>query len=157
MGEAYVARHAGEGDALWMLGGLYEVKATGEETGGRATVMQMTVPAGMGPPPHVHDCDEFVYVIDGTGTWHVGGESIEGGPGSLFFFRAGTVETFEPTSELKVLIIYSPGGTDKFFAEFGERAESRELPPAPDGPPDIERLVAVAGRYGMEIRAPEGA
>ena len=45
-----IVRKAGEGDAYWMLGGLYEVKVSSEESGGAVTVMQMTVPAGMGPP-----------------------------------------------------------------------------------------------------------
>jgi quercetin dioxygenase-like cupin family protein len=147
-----LARHQGEGDALWMLGGLYEVKAAGEETNGRATVMEITVPAGMGPPPHVHDGDEFVYVLEGTGTWHADGQTIEAGPGSLLFFKQGVEETFEPTGELRLLIFYTPGGIDRFFKEFGEPAERREIPPAPEGPPDVERLVELGARYGLELR-----
>jgi hypothetical protein len=40
-------------------------KLSGEETGGAVTVMQFTIPEGMGPPPHVHDGDETVTVLDG--------------------------------------------------------------------------------------------
>lgn len=43
---------------------------------------------------------------------------------------------------------------DKFFKEVAEPAKSRTLPPPPKGPPDIERLVAAAKKYGMEIPPP---
>ena len=155
MGEQFIVRHAGEGEALWMLGGLYEVKASGEESDGRATVMEMTIPAGMGPPPHVHNHDEFVYVLEGTATWHTDGQDIEAGPGSLLYFKEGVEETFEPTSTLRVLIFYAPGGIDRFFKEFGEPTERREIPPAPEGPPDIERLATIAAKYGLELRVPQ--
>jgi hypothetical protein len=140
-----------------MLGGLYEVKATSEETDGAASVMQMTVPVGMGPPPHVHDCAEFLYVLEGTGIWHVDGQTVEGRPGSLFFFRKGVEETFEPTSTLNILIFYSPGGIDRFFEEFGEPAERRDVPPAPEGPPDMDRLMAIASKHGLELKVPQEA
>jgi quercetin dioxygenase-like cupin family protein len=155
MGERFIARHSGEGDALWMLGGLYEVKATADETDGTATVMEFTIPVGMGPPPHVHDCAEFVYVLEGTGTWHVDGQQVEGRPGSMFYFPAGVEETFEPTSTLRILLLYTPGGIDRFFKEFGEPADRREAPPAPEGPPDIERLTEIATRYGLEVHVPQ--
>src|SRR5947207_8481176 len=48
MADETVVRQPGEGKAIWMLGGLYEVKAAGDETGGKLTVMEMTIPAGMG-------------------------------------------------------------------------------------------------------------
>lgn len=157
MAEQVVARSAGEGDPIWMLGGLYEVKAAGAETGGNMTVMQFTIPVGAGPPPHVHDCPEAVYVLEGTATFHADGKAVEAGPGSFFYFPAGTEETFEPTSEMRVLTIYGKGGMDEFFKEAGEPAATRDVPPPPDGPPDLERLVAIGARYGLELRAPEPA
>jgi hypothetical protein len=62
MSDQVVVRGASEGTTLWMLGGLYEVKATTDETDGAMTVMEMTIPVGTGPPPHVHDCAEAAYV-----------------------------------------------------------------------------------------------
>ena len=52
-------------------------------------------------------------------------------------------------------VVYTPGGIDKFFAEAGEPAAGPGLPPAPEGPPDLERLTNVAA-YGMDIRQPAG-
>src|SRR5712691_11646335 len=54
MAEKTVVRTSGEGQAFWMLGGLYEVLLSGDESNGTTTIMRMTIPAGMGPPPHTH-------------------------------------------------------------------------------------------------------
>lgn len=155
MAQTTVARKPGEGTAWWLLGGLYEVKVTGEETGGAMTVMEITVPAGMGPPPHTHDGSEVVYVLEGTVAYHIAGETVEGGPGAVFHLAPGTVEWFEPAGEaVRVLVVYAPGGVDRFFAEVGEPAAARTLPPPPATPPDLPRVAAAAARYGMRIQPP---
>jgi hypothetical protein len=95
-----------------------------------------------------------VYVVDGTLTYHIGGELIDAGPGSIFHIPAGTTEFFEPTSAAKLVVTYVPGGMDKFFAEAGEPAQRREIPPTPTSPPDVDRLAALGAKYGMTIEAP---
>jgi quercetin dioxygenase-like cupin family protein len=155
MADKAIVHTAGRGEAFWMLGGLYEVLLSGDETNGEATIMQMTMPAGMGPPPHTHPGEETVYVVDGTLNYHIAGEVFEGGPGSLFHLPAGTVECFDPTSTARVVVTYRPGGIEKFFAEAGEPAQRREVPPAPTSPPDVARLAEIGQRYGMQIQPPQ--
>jgi quercetin dioxygenase-like cupin family protein len=138
-----------------MLGGLYEVKASAEETGGAMTAMEFTIPDGAGPPPHVHDCAEAIYVLEGNATFHIGDEMREAGPGTFLYFPKGTVETFEPAGPVRLLTFYSPGGMDGFFAEAGEPAGSRTMPPPLQEPPDIEALAEIGTRYGLELRAPQ--
>jgi quercetin dioxygenase-like cupin family protein len=153
-----VVRHSGEGDAYWFLGGLYEVRLAGDETNGEVTIMEMTVPAGMGPPPHTHAGSESVHVLEGTLRAHINQEMVEGGPGSDFYYPAGTLETFEPASDtVRILVTYIPGGIDKFFAEMGEPAQAREVPPPSETPPDIARMAAVGERYGLQIQVPSGS
>src|SRR5437660_9341953 len=151
-----VSRQKGEGQAFWMLGGLYELKVASEETNGAVTVMEMTIPPGMGPPPHAHPGSESVYVLEGTLRYHIGDAVHEGGPGSVFHVPAGIVENFEPTGDkpLRVLATYTPGGIEQFFAEAGELAKSRRLPPRDESPPDLERIAAIGARYGMDIQPP---
>ena len=149
-----VVKANGGGQAIWMLGGLYEVLLSSDETEGKSTVMQFTIPAGAAPPLHIHDCDETVYVVDGTLSYHIGGETFEGGPGSIFHVPAGTEEAFEPTSTLRIVVTYEPGGIDKFFAEAGEPAKAREIPPAPTSPPDVARLAAIGARHGLQLIQP---
>jgi quercetin dioxygenase-like cupin family protein len=152
-----VVREPGDGKAFWMLGGLYELKAASEETGGTLTAMEMTIPSGSAPPPHTHPGSESVYVLEGTLRYHIGGETFEGGPGSFFHIPEGVLENFEPVSDVRLLVLYTPGGIEKFFAEAGEPAERREVPPPPAEPPDLERLVAIGKKYGMEIAPPTAA
>jgi quercetin dioxygenase-like cupin family protein len=149
-----VVRNPGEGTAFWMLGGLYEVKASSSETGGEMTVIEMTMPGGIGPPPHTHPGTESVYVLEGTLRYHIGDDTFEGGPGSFFHIPNGVMENFEPITDCRLLVVYTPGGIEQFFAEAGEPAERREVPPALTEPPDIERLIAIGRKYGMEIRPP---
>jgi quercetin dioxygenase-like cupin family protein len=152
--EKTVVRRPASGQAYWMLGGLYEVLLSSDESGGTVTIMQMTMPAGMGPPPHSHAGSETVYVIDGTLNYHIGGEIHEGQAGSLFHIPEGVVENFEPTSLCRVLVTYRPGGIERFFAEAGEVAPVREVPPPPTAPPDVARLIETGSRYGLVIHAP---
>jgi quercetin dioxygenase-like cupin family protein len=156
VGDQTVIRQAGEGQAFWMLGGLYEVLLSSDETGGKSTVMQLTVPAGMGPPPHSHAGSESVYVAEGTLNFHIGGKSVPAGPGSVFHIPEGTVENFEATSTVRIVATYSPGGIEKFFAEVGEPAQARELPPPPDSPPDVARIAEIGARHGVLVQQPSG-
>ena len=155
MSDTTVIRAQGEGKPIWMLGGLYEIKASGDETGGSATVMEITVPEGSGPPPHTHDGGEITYIIEGSAVYQHDGEKREAHAGTLLYFPKGTLETFEPMGPkpLRILIVYTPGGVDKFFEEAGETAQRRELPPPLTAPPDLERLSQIASRYGLELRA----
>jgi quercetin dioxygenase-like cupin family protein len=157
MGDQVVITHAGDGQPIWMLGGLYEIKAQGSETGGALTVVEMQIPAGMGPPPHTHNGAEAVYVLEGTINYHIAGEVHQGQAGSFFYIPEGVIENFEPTSDCRILVFYAPSGIENFFREAGEEAPSHELPPPLDGPPDLEALVAIAAKHGMTIAAPEHA
>jgi quercetin dioxygenase-like cupin family protein len=157
MANITVTRKVEEAQGIWMLGGLYHVLAAGDETDGAATIMEMTLPAGMGPPPHTHPGGEAVFVLEGKLRYHIADDVVEGGPGSFFYVPAGTTENFEPLEQSRILVIYTPGGIDRFFAEAGEPAERNELPPPPSSPPDLERLIEIGARYGMEIQAPAAA
>jgi len=149
-----IVRKSDEGRALWFLGGLYEILVSGEETDGNVTVMRMTAPAGTGSPPHTHPGDEALYVLDGELNVHIGDDVVSAKPGAAFYFPAGTHEFFEAVTEATVLVTYTPGGIDKFFAELAEPAATRTLPPPSDQPPDFERIVRVAAQYGMDIELP---
>lgn len=150
-----VVRRRNEGAAYWVLGGLYEVLVAGAETDDKLTLMQFTIPAGMGPPPHTHDEAETLTVLEGTIRLHVGDQTYDLEPGASCYFPPGTLETFEPISDVvRVQTAYTPGGMDRFFAEFGEPATARVIPPTPESPPDLERLTAIGERYGLHLRLP---
>ncbi|MFI7413210.1 hypothetical protein ACIBU0_31510 [Streptomyces sp. NPDC049627] len=82
---------------------------------------------------------------------------FDGGPGSLFHIPEGTLERFEPTSTVRLVVTYTSGGLDKFFAEAGEPAQSHELPPKSDTPPDVDRFIEIAARHGVDMRPMPGS
>jgi hypothetical protein len=59
-----------------------------------------------------------------------------------------------PDSLLLLLITPGAAGHEAMFAEPGEPAAARTLPPRPEGPPDAERLTAIAASYGTRILGP---
>ena len=154
MADQAVARKGDDGAAYWVLGGLYEVLVPSDETGGGLTLMRMTAPAGTGSPPHTHPGSEALYVLSGELNVHINDEVVAAGPGASFYFPAGTREHFEAVTEATVLVAYMPGGIEQFFAEVGEVAAARTLPPPSDTPPDFEFIISTAARYGMNIEPP---
>ena len=54
MGIRPYLRREDEGDTLWFLGSLVTVKAAGEQTGDRLTVVEFVNPSGFAPPLHRH-------------------------------------------------------------------------------------------------------
>ena len=144
MADATVARKADEGQAYWMLGGLYVVKVSSEETGGAATVMEMTMPAGMGPPPHTHPWDESFYVVGGRIDFGIGGESLTATAGTLVHLPAGTVHWFRfGAGGGEMVSMTSRLGASKLFEDM-----AREISPTN---PDLAKLTEVGARHGLTV------
>jgi quercetin dioxygenase-like cupin family protein len=59
-----IHRPAGQGEALWAMGSLFELKLGSEETDGALTAMEVTQPPGIATPLHVHHREaEFFYAL----------------------------------------------------------------------------------------------
>jgi quercetin dioxygenase-like cupin family protein len=145
----------GAGRQFWVLGELYTFKVTGEESDGSFAVWETFVNPGSGPPPHIHHREsEAFYVLSGEFEFVAGNRTVRGGPGSLFHAAKGTIHTFRNVSDSsgKTVTIVAPAGFERFFFEFGEPATTQGQPRA--GPPNPERLIAVARKYGCEILLP---
>lgn len=123
-----------QGPAYWMVGILWVVLATGEQTGGSYSLMWQLCPRGTGPGPHYHEQDEQFYVMDGEITYLAGGRELKAGPGSFVLIPRGTVHSFRVDSETATLLnSYTPAGFERTITELGERAQARTIPP-PDRP-----------------------
>src|SRR3954468_8402138 len=86
---------AEEGDTVWFLGSLVTVKATGADTGGRATAVEFLNPPGFAPPLHRHTVeDEMFLLLGGRATFHCGGEGMAAGPGDFVLLPAGLAHSF---------------------------------------------------------------
>jgi quercetin dioxygenase-like cupin family protein len=155
---APVALGPSEGEALWFLGGLTTIKATGAETGGRVTVTEGLAARGFGSPLHVHHReDEWFYVLEGELTLWVGGDTIVAPAGSFVFGPRDVPHTFIVSSEqARFLLVVEPAGFEGFVRALGEPAQHLEIPPPVSEPPDLERMAALAASFGMELLGPPG-
>jgi hypothetical protein len=53
-----------------------------------------------------------------------------------------------------MLIVVTPAGLERFFLEVGRAAVDVDDEPVVASPEDIEKLLAVAPEYGIEMRLP---
>jgi quercetin dioxygenase-like cupin family protein len=153
-----IALQAGEGEALWFLGALTTIKASGDTTGGRVAVVDVLAPRGHGSPLHVHRReDEWFYVIDGELAFLVDGKRIDAPAGSFVYGPRDVPHTFEVTSpEARFLLVSEPAGFESFVRAVGAPAAPLTIPPAAEPPADIAPLVAAAAEHGIEILGPPG-
>jgi len=144
----------GDGECIWVTGNHYTFKAVGEETGGQYTLFEGIVPAGAGPPPHVHSREvEAIYLLEGELTFYINGETSVLGPGSFVHIPRGIVHGFknQGTKTARMLDLVSPAGMEHFLRETGRPVIDRSGTPAPVTAKDIEQVRAIAPKYGIEI------
>jgi hypothetical protein len=52
----------------------------------------------------------------------------------------------------RLLVFWMQPGMSEFFDEVGDPAQSREVPPPSESPPDVQPIIAAAERHGMQMR-----
>lgn len=146
---------ASEEEAIWYFGGLITVRASAQSTAGAFDLIEIVMPEGTSPPPHIHRReDEFVYVLDGQITFTCGEQTIRAERGAFVFLPRGMAHTFrvEGPGTAHVLYLFVPAGFKDFFKEMGEPACERSLPPPQTL--DLAKLHLVAAKYGVEMLRP---
>ncbi len=140
-----------------VVGDIYRLLATGEETGGKYASVEVIVPPGGGPPPHRHSREEeSFYVLAGVVTFQLEGERIEAEAGTFLNMPIGSLHAFknETGQPARMIITVAPAGFEQMFLEAGRTlADDVEVAPHPTAE-DIEKLLAVAPKYGVDILAP---
>jgi quercetin dioxygenase-like cupin family protein len=129
------------------------VKVRDEDTAGAYSVHDNTIPPGSpGPRPHLHRYhEEAFYVLEGELTVRVGPRKIVAPAGSFVVVPRGVVhQPSNPGTEpTRVLLVFSPGGMERFFEE---AAEGRiPLAAVADDPAVLGRLEAFTEKYGYEF------
>jgi len=102
-------------------------------------------PRHLAAPLHKHSReDEYSYVLEGRMGALLGEEVVHAEAGDLVFKPRDQWHTFWNAGDepCRILEIISPSGFEKYFNEMVDLIA--------DGPPDIEKLVALGARYGLE-------
>ncbi|HWM08395.1 MAG TPA: cupin domain-containing protein [Solirubrobacteraceae bacterium] len=139
------------GTQFWFFGMLAEIKASAAVTGGQYTLLEITAPAGLQTPLHVHyRDDEGFYVLDGSVTIEVGEETVELGPGQHAYGPRNIPHRFTVGPDGAHMIwVLTPGGFDDFVADVSVPAAAPTIPPASVLPP--EDAAEIVLRHGMEL------
>lgn len=142
-----------EGEAIWFNGALQNVKVPGEWSDDAFSVVEVTSTRGRATPLHTDPSHETFYILEGELLFHVDGAEQTAQAGTTVAIRRGVAHAFQIASETaRFLVVNTPGTHDRFFREGGEPAMSRDFADAP--PPDQERTMVAAKRYGVEILGP---
>ena len=148
---------SGEGKKLWVADELMTFKASGEDTGGAYSLTDSIVPPQGGPPPHLHHReDEAFWVLERELEILVGENTFRAGAGSFVHLPKGVLHSFQNvgTGPARFLTLIVPAGLEKFFEEVGKAGTEDPSSPPPFGEEDIDKLLAVAPKYGVEIPPP---
>jgi len=115
------------------------------------------LPPGGGPPPHVHSREEEgFYVLEGEITFTINGEKVVATAGMFANMPVGTPHSFKNESgkPAKMLISVAPAGLEEMFFEVGVTLAEGATTAPPPRKEEIEKLLAIAPKYGIEIRLP---
>ncbi len=80
--------------------------------------------------------------------------AVHAGQGEALWWFGSLAEikaTAADTGGQMTIIELTPGGFEGLVREMGEPAASRTVPEPSHEPPDMERVAAIAGRYGCEL------
>jgi mannose-6-phosphate isomerase-like protein (cupin superfamily) len=152
-----IIRNPQQGCTVSLVGDVYRFLATGEDTNSKYSLIEALVGPGGGPPPHVHSReDEGFYILEGEITFTISGERVVATAGMFANMPVGTPHSFKNESNrpAKMLVSVTPAGLEKMFMEIGvplAEGATTALPPRRE---DVEKLLAIAPKYGIEFRLP---
>lgn len=150
-------RTPADGRTIAVVGDVYRFLATGEDTNGKYAIWEAIVPPGGGPPPHVHSREEEgFYILEGEITFQIDDERVTATAGMFANMPVGTQHSFKNESNrpAKMLISVAPAGLEQMFFEVGVPVEQGATTALPPTKAEIDKLLAIAPRYGVEIRLP---
>ena len=147
----------GKGDAFSAVRDVYRVLASGRHTGGVYALSEIRVSPNNGPPPHIHSReDESFFVLEGEVEFQVGDEKITSQPGTFIQGPRGIAHSFKNKTQLpaRMLAYVTPAGFENFFNEFAQPVASFDSPAIPATKDEVDKLLAAAPRYGLQILWP---
>jgi quercetin dioxygenase-like cupin family protein len=140
---APIIRGPGQGMAVGVLGSQSVFKVESQETGGAYAVLEQTVPAGHGPPLHVHRHEtEIFYILEGTFEITVGGQVIPAPRGACAACPRDIPHKFRNvgTTEGKLLLTVIPGRFSEYFKDVDRLDDT-----------NLETVKALCRKYDVEI------
>ncbi|MDQ6862889.1 MAG: cupin domain-containing protein [Thermoproteota archaeon] len=146
-----------KGKHIAVAGDINRILAFKEDTGGTYSFIEAKVFPGGGPTPHVQTREhEGFYIIEGQIIFNVDEQRIEAKPGTFVNVPPNVWHSFKnETNEIaKLIIVLSPAGMEQLFVEVGLEISDTSVKPPPFNNEQIQKLVRLAPKYGVEIKPP---
>jgi mannose-6-phosphate isomerase-like protein (cupin superfamily) len=144
---------------LWFLDSLVTIRVSTSDSPDGISVLEHRMPYGSSAPVHLHRTeDELFHILEGEYRVKVQDQEQRVGPGAILLAPKGVPHTYRVESRQggRCLTITVQGDFERFVRAVSRPAERPELPP-PAGPPSadaIEKLKAVAAKFGIELVGP---
>src|SRR5262249_30489454 len=121
------------------------VKLYGEETNGAVSIIEQPFEPGFMLPPHVHENDVWLHVLEGEMHARVGDEVVKATPGCWVMKPRRIRNTMWNAGDepARIIEVYTPGGFELFFQDFGARLRS--------GPIGLEELNRLGKPHGIQF------
>jgi quercetin dioxygenase-like cupin family protein len=149
-----------EGVSLSMVGDTYRLIITGKQTKGEFAIIDMLVPPGGGPGPHIHPhMHETFYVQEGEVEFKTElGAHVATAGNTVYIPKGGGPHSFKnKTNQMAhLLCVVSPAGLDDFFLEVGQIVKPGTFLPVPElDKAALQQLQTIAAKYGMQVFPPD--
>jgi mannose-6-phosphate isomerase-like protein (cupin superfamily) len=131
--------------------GRHIIRISADQTGGSLGCFEAEVPAGEGPPFHVHEKEEeFFRVLAGDFAFWCNGTRVDLSEGGVICVPRGSVHRFQNigTSLGRLMVVMTPGGFEGFFPAVAARTE-----------PTVDEICQIGKRFNIrfEFDAAEAA
>jgi mannose-6-phosphate isomerase-like protein (cupin superfamily) len=156
---------AGQGKHFLFGTDVTTVRASSNDTSGKMLMLEVTVPAGGGPPVlHRHEYTEIFYFLEGEFEVRTADDefvvsTLRLNPGDALSVPSRAWHTFKNVGNIpgKFLVIHSPPVMEEVLEQLGLPIEDIQSPPKPAGPPSpgaMDQLLQTLSKY-MEFLPPE--
>ncbi len=148
----------GEGKAFWLGTDLHIFKAVGDDTNQAFALAELVAQPQFAPPPHIHHReDESYYILEGEFEFLDSDRTFLAGAGSFVYLPKGQLHMHRNAGDTpaRALVLVAPAGVEKFIEEAGKPAtDVSAAPPPPPEMSELEKIVSIAQKYGIEVPPP---
>jgi len=138
-----IIRPPGDGRAVGVLRDRSTFKVESEQTGGAYAILEQFIPAGNGPPLHVHRHEtEIYYILEGEFEVTIGDKKVPAPPGAMVVGPRDIPHTFRNigATDGRLLLTVIPGRFSNYFIEINGMDED-----------DYPTIRALAAKYDVEF------
>ncbi len=141
---------AADDEPFEVLGLLMKTEASAVDTEGSMSVVRVDTPPGSGPPAHIHNKDDELFIVlEGEYRfWREDQQPVDATAGDVIFLPKGVAHQYLNIGNVsgRHYFITVPGGLDALFKEIHTGQFSI--------PVDREKIFELSAKYGIEYVAP---